>query len=66
MKASRNEQRAEELLKTTEKLAEETGVPCMADVVANTGEDLTTYIDFVTSVSDMPFCWVGRLTRETC
>ncbi|RLI51015.1 MAG: tetrahydromethanopterin S-methyltransferase [Candidatus Thorarchaeota archaeon] len=51
-----NEKRAEELLKTTQKLSEESGVPCMADIVANTGEEFRTYIDFVTSVSDMPFC----------
>lgn len=51
-----NEQRAEELLKTTEKLAEETGVPCMADIVANTGEEFRNYIDFMTSVTHMPFC----------
>jgi len=51
-----NEKRAEEMLKTQEKLAEETGVPGMADIVANTGEEFKTYIDFVTSVSDMPFC----------
>jgi tetrahydromethanopterin S-methyltransferase subunit H len=56
-----NERRAEELLKTADKLSEDTGVPCMADIVANTGEEFKTYIDFVTSVSDMPFCidaWV--------
>ncbi len=51
-----NEKRAEKMLKTQDKLSEETGVPGMADVVANTGEEFKTYIDFVTSVSDMPFC----------
>jgi len=51
-----NEKRAEEILKTQDKLTEETGVPGMADIVANTGEEFKTYIDFVTSVSDMPFC----------
>jgi tetrahydromethanopterin S-methyltransferase subunit H len=58
-----NEKRAEELLKTTEKLSQETGVPCMADIVANTGEEFKRYIDFVTSVSRMPFCidaWVMK------
>jgi len=44
------------MLKTQEKLSEETGVPGMADIVANTGDEFKTYIDFVTSVSDMPFC----------
>ncbi|MBW2094907.1 MAG: tetrahydromethanopterin S-methyltransferase, partial [Deltaproteobacteria bacterium] len=51
-----DEQRAQELLKTQDKLWEETGVPGMADVVANSGKEFKTYIDFVTSVSDMPFC----------
>ncbi len=51
-----NEKRAEDMLKAQEKLSEETGVPGMADIVANTGDEFKTYIDFVTSVSDMPFC----------
>ncbi len=51
-----NEKRAEELLKTTERLSAETGVPCMADIVANTGEEFKLFIDFVTEVSSMPFC----------
>jgi len=51
-----NEKRAEDMLRTQEKLSEETGVPGMADIVANTGDEFKTYIDFVTSVSDMPFC----------
>jgi tetrahydromethanopterin S-methyltransferase subunit H len=62
-----NEQKAEELLKTTEKMSKETGVPCMADIVANTGKEFRNYIDFVTSVSDMPFCidaWVMKPKLE--
>ena len=62
-----NERRAEELLKTTDKLSKETGVPCMADIVANTGEEFKRYIDFVTSVTDMPFCidaWVMKPKLE--
>jgi tetrahydromethanopterin S-methyltransferase subunit H len=58
-----NEKKAEELLRTTEKLSLETGVPCMADIVANTGEEFARYIDFITRVSDMPFCidaWVMK------
>ena len=51
-----NEQRAEEMLKTTEKLWKETGVPAMADIVASPGEKFKKYVDFVTSVSDLPFC----------
>jgi len=62
-----NEKRAEDLLKMTDKFSTETGVPCMADIVANSGEEFKTYIDFVTSVSDMPFCidaWVMQPKLE--
>jgi len=51
-----NEQRAEELLKTADRFSKETGVPVMADIVASPGEKFNKYVDFVTSVSDMPFC----------
>jgi tetrahydromethanopterin S-methyltransferase subunit H len=51
-----NEQRAEELLKTADKFWDETGVAVMADIVASPGEKFNKYVDFVTSVSDMPFC----------
>ncbi|MBU1902132.1 MAG: hypothetical protein KJ573_00905 [Proteobacteria bacterium] len=51
-----NEPRAEQLLKTAEKFWDETGVPVMADIVASPGEKFNKYVDFVTSVSKMPFC----------
>ncbi len=51
-----DEKRAEELLKTQDRLWEETGVPGMADIVANNEEEFKTFIDFVSSTSDMPFC----------
>jgi len=51
-----NEKRAEELLKAADKYCEETGVSVMADIVASPGEKFKKYIDFVTSISDMPFC----------
>lgn len=51
-----DEKRAEELLKTQDKFYQETGVPGMADIVGNTGKELQLYVDFVVSVSDMPFC----------
>lgn len=51
-----DEKRAGELLKTQDKLRAETGVPGMADIVANTAKEFERYVDFVTSVSDMPFC----------
>ncbi|MCK5203658.1 MAG: tetrahydromethanopterin S-methyltransferase subunit H, partial [Desulfobacterales bacterium] len=56
-----DEKRAEELLKTQEKLTTETGIPGMADIVANSGKEFERFIDFLVSVSDMPFCidaWV--------
>lgn len=62
-----NEKRAEELLKTQDRLWQETGVPGMADIVANTGQEFKTFVDFVTSVSDMPFCidaWVMKPKLE--
>ena len=51
-----NEKRGEELLKTADKFSAETGVPVMADIVASPGEKFNKYVDFVTSVSKMPFC----------
>lgn len=62
-----NEERATELLKNTEKISLETGVPCMADIVANSGAEFKSYIDFVTQVTDMPFCidaWVMKPKLE--
>jgi len=51
-----SEKRAGELIKTQDKLWAETGVPGMADIVANTAKEFERYVDFLTSVSDMPFC----------
>ena len=62
-----NKKRAEALLKTAERLSEETGIPCMADIIASTGKEFKTYIDFVTSVTDMPFCidaWAMKVKLE--
>ena len=51
-----NEKQAEDLITSTDKLSRETGVPCMADIVANRGDEFRRYVDFFTDVSDMPFC----------
>ncbi len=62
-----NEKKAAALLQTQDRMAAETGVPGMADIVANTGEEFKRYIDFVTSVSGMPFCvdaWVMKPKLE--
>ena len=58
-----DEKRAAELLKTQERITEETGIPGMADIVANTGKEFELFIDFVSETSDMPFCidaWVMK------
>ena len=51
-----NEKQAEDLITSTDRLSRETGVPCMADIVANRGDEFRRYVDFFTGVSDMPFC----------
>jgi tetrahydromethanopterin S-methyltransferase subunit H len=55
-KAGFDEKRAEGLLRNQDRLSTQSGVPGMADIVANSGKEFQLYIDFVTSVSDMPFC----------
>ncbi|MEE9594767.1 MAG: tetrahydromethanopterin S-methyltransferase subunit H [Candidatus Hydrothermarchaeales archaeon] len=47
--------RAEELINRQETLSDETGVPGMLDIVALHPDEIRGYIDFVTSVTDMPF-----------
>ncbi len=62
-----NEEMAASLLKTQDRLSEETGVPAMADIVANTGKEFKTFIDFVVQNSDMPFCidaWIMKPKLE--
>lgn len=62
-----NEKRAKELIETTDKLSKESGVSCMADIVATKGDEFKTYIDFFVSVTDMPFCvdaWVMKAKLE--
>lgn len=62
-----DEKRAEELLKAQDKLVSETGIPGMADIVANTGKEFERFIDFVTSMTGMPFCidaWVLKPKLE--
>jgi tetrahydromethanopterin S-methyltransferase subunit H len=59
--------RAEELIKTQERLSRETGLPCMLDIVANSGEEFKGYIDFVTQVTDLPFAidaWMMKAKLE--
>ncbi len=51
-----NQDRARELLQSTQKLSQESGVPAMVDIVANTGKEFETYVDFVVANCDLPFC----------
>ena len=58
-----NQTRAAELLQATQRLSTESGVPAMADVVANTADEFKAYIDFVSAHCDLPFCidaWVMK------
>lgn len=47
--------KATEYIKTMERLSADTGVPGMVAMVANSAEEMKRYIDFYTSVTDMPF-----------
>ena len=62
-----DEKLAADLLKKQTKLTEETGVPGMVDIVANTGKEFKTFIDFVVDNTDQPFCidaWVMKPKLE--
>jgi tetrahydromethanopterin S-methyltransferase subunit H len=62
-----DEKRAAKLLNAQDKLSAETGIPGMADIVANTGNEFKQFIDFVTSATNMPFCidaWVLKPKLE--
>ncbi len=50
-----NKQYAEELINKLETLSDQTGIPAGLDLVANYAEEAAKYIDFITSVTDMPF-----------
>ena len=46
---------AEERIREMEDLSRQTGLPCLVAMVANSEEEIRTYIDFFTSVTPMPF-----------
>ncbi len=50
-----DQKKAKELIQAQERLSKETGLPCMLDIVANSGEEFKTYIDFVAEVTKTPF-----------
>jgi tetrahydromethanopterin S-methyltransferase subunit H len=58
-----NKSAAVERIREMERLAGETGVPGLVAMVANSADEMKTYIDFFTSVSEMPFAidiWVQK------
>lgn len=50
-----NKKAAEERIHELERISQETGVPAMIAMVANSEEEIKMYIDFFTSVTEMPF-----------
>jgi len=50
-----NREAAQDRIREVERISRETGVPCMIAMVANSEEEIKTYIDFFTSVTAMPF-----------
>lgn len=54
---------AEERIHEMERLSQETGIPGLVAMVANTPDEAKTYVDFFTSVTRMPFAidiWVQK------
>ena len=50
-----NREQAEERIREMERLSQQTGLPGMVAMVANTPDEMKAYIDFFISVTDMPF-----------
>jgi len=46
---------AEERIRELERVSQRTGIPAMVAMVANTADEMQTYIDFFTSVTSLPF-----------
>ena len=58
-----NRKEAQERIHEMERLSQETGVPGMVAMVANTPDEMKVYVDFFISVTDMPFAidiWVQK------
>jgi len=54
---------AEARIKELEEISKKTGIPAMVAMVANRAEEMQVYIDFFTSVTNMPFAidiWVQK------
>ena len=50
-----NKEGAKERIREMERFSQETGLPGMVAMVANTPDEIKTYVDFFTNVTDMPF-----------
>ncbi len=50
-----NQKEARERIREMERLSQETGLPGMVAMVANTPAEMKAYVDFFISVTDMPF-----------
>ncbi len=48
-------ERALSLVRQQDALSQQTGIPAMLDIVANSGEEFGAYIDFVAEATDSPF-----------
>jgi tetrahydromethanopterin S-methyltransferase subunit H len=62
-KGNFDRERAAELIKRQERLSQDTGIPGMVAMVANTPDEAKTYIDFYLETTDMPFAidmWVAE------
>jgi len=58
-----DKEKAKEYLKKQEEASAKFGVPCMVDIVANSGDEFKTYIDFVIENTDVPIgidAWVAE------
>lgn len=62
-----NREVAEEKIRELEQISGETGVPAMIAMVANSAEEMKTYIDFFVTVTEMPFAidiWQQKIRLE--
>jgi tetrahydromethanopterin S-methyltransferase subunit H len=73
-----NHAAAEARIKELENISQVTGIPAMVAMVANRAEEMQVYVDFFTSVTDMPFAidiwvqktrlksWVSNISFSRC
>ena len=62
-----NKEKAREHIKTLEKNMAATGIPAMIDIVGNTAEELSGYLEFLAAETAMPLCidsWQPKVRIE--